>query len=491
MCTRLGKVVILGHPNVGKSALFNRLAGKHAAIVFDSPGVTRDCHELTVRISGEEYVRRRRARTQEVDPNEPVVTLVDMPGTLEVNAPGATDKGASTSIDALADLDVAIQRQITKTVSDSDLILFVTTGSDTAPEQMFNRARTFGKEIILVVNKSDLISKKTDLGHVYVLGTDPVFVSAEHGTGMTELRALIKESLQKKINEPRPESGEIENAKEKVKVSIIGRPNVGKSTLVNAMLKRDAQITANAPGTTRDTVEYDYEYKNQQFLIADTAGIRRSAKVDSPIEKISVSRATNSINFAHVCVLVVDAVELEGTDYHEFVQQDLLLASRAEKEGRCVVIALNKWDLVKNKRLLSLNVEEYVRHSNLKYVSIVSISAQRSEGLSELLNAITNAVKEWDTRLPTAQLNKWLRDFVSKNPPPATSMRRSKLKYITQVGTRPIRFVIFGTKIDDVPKNYRQFLENQIRQTFQLGKTPIRISWRQQENPFVKTRRST
>ncbi|MDR1208515.1 MAG: ribosome biogenesis GTPase Der [Holosporales bacterium] len=519
MSIHLGKVVLLGPPNVGKSALFNKLAGKHAAIVFDMPGVTRDCHETRIQLPDDYPARRQRIRRVEPKLRGPEITLVDMPGALNTSWDAKKAISDTSELSSDSDLDAAIQRQIVKSVSDADLILFVTAGNDAVPEQMFNKARTFGKTMLFLVNKCDLISKNTDLSQIYKLGAEPVFVSAEHGIGISELWELIEASLRQELNAPDEEDDSIliekngqeddfddENeeghsakrqtkktrsvhSNEKVKISIIGRPNVGKSTLINAMLNREAQVTANVPGTTRDTVEYDFEYKNQGFLISDTAGIRRNAKVDSRLEKISVSHAINSINFSHVCILVIDALELEGTDYKEFVQQDLLLASKAEKEGRCVVIALNKWDLVKNKRSLRLNIEEYIRNNNLKYISVAPISAKRNEGISGLLDAVTIAAKEWNTRLPTARVNKWLRDFVFRNPPPATSIRRSKLKYITQVGTRPLRFVIFGTKIDDVPKNYRQFLENQLRQTFQLDKTPIRISWRQQENPYIKDRR--
>jgi GTP-binding protein len=491
MSTHLGKVVILGPPNVGKSALFNRLARKHAAIVFDLPGVTRDCQEIRVSIPNSDDYPRRKQRRQPVEPKAcgPEITLVDMPGAL--NSSWNTNKQTQPSNERSndPDLESAIQRQIVKCVADADLILFVIAGNDSVPEQIFNKARSFGKAMLLLVNKCDLISKDTDLTQIYKLGAEPVFVSAEHGIGISDLWELIDASLRQESHCLDSNDEEASTVKDKIKISIIGRPNVGKSTLVNAMLDREAQITANAPGTTRDTVEYDFEYKSQAFIISDTAGIRRTAKVDSRLEKISVSHAVNSINFSHVCVLVIDALEVEGTDYKEFVQQDLLLASKAEKEGRCVVIALNKWDLVRNKRSLRLNIEEYIHNNNLKYISVVPISAKKNEGISGLLNAAINSTKEWNTRLPTARVNKWLRDFVSRNPPPATSMRRSKLKYITQVGTRPLRFVIFGTKIDDIPKNYRQFLENQLRQTFQLDKTPIRISWRQQENPYVKNRR--
>ncbi|MDR1908274.1 MAG: ribosome biogenesis GTPase Der [Holosporales bacterium] len=513
----LGKVVILGRPNVGKSALFNRLVKRRLAIVFDRPGVTRDCHERTVRLpSGD-------------------VTFVDTPGVQDLQFAKTIDgmqgaKGASEGTPSFdnAELEAAIFRQAVKNINEADLILF-TLGGNEVPEQMFSYVRKFGKPIILVVNKCDLL--REDRHAVYSLGMEPVFVSAEHGTGMYELIDAIDAELwaQVKARDGRGISDNDDNADDeaynnansdtnynandnandgayddanldedcvqaededdyagnerKVKISIIGRPNVGKSTLVNVLLGKEAQIVANTPGVTRDTVEFDWEYDGRMFELADTAGIRRNAKISDRLEKISVSLAINSMNFSHVCVLVVDAPEIEESDYKEFVQQDLLLASSAIKEGRGVVIALNKWDLVKNKKLLRQKVDEAVQYSGLKFTPVIPVSAKKREGLRELMRAIIDVEQVWNTRISTAKLNKWLRDLVSECPPPATAMRRSKLKYITQTSTRPPQFVIFGTKMDDVPASYRQFLINNLKQTFHIA-VPVRFRWRQQGNPY-------
>jgi GTP-binding protein len=473
----LGRVVILGAPNVGKSALFNRLIGRTAAIVFDRPGVTRDCHEGKRQQNGHS------------------ITFVDTPGTLALRR-SAQEMQRATSA---SELEIAIQHQIIKNAEEADLILYVVAG--TFSEEMFDQARAFGKRIIFVVNKSDVAYDD----RVYAVGMDPVFISAEHGIGMIELWESINQSLQHsfvetgsrpRLLDTKPSSdipmfveeerrGKSSKGSElPIKISVIGRPNVGKSTLVNALLNRNVQVIANVPGTTRDTIEYEHERNSQAFLISDTAGMRRRAKVDDLLEKISVSRAVHSVNFSHVCILVIDAQEVEGSDFKEFVKQDLLLASNALEEGRCIVIALNKWDLVKEKRLLRLNVQEAIQHTGFRHASIIPISAQKRFGLSELFEAAVRAEKDWNLRLPTAKLNKWLRDLVAQTPPPASAMRRSKLKYMTQTGTRPLQFVIFGTKMSNVPASYRQFLENRLRQTFKLNSVPIRIAWRQQENPY-------
>ncbi|MDR2464114.1 MAG: ribosome biogenesis GTPase Der [Holosporales bacterium] len=453
----LDRVVILGCPNVGKSALFNRFVHRKAAIVFDQPGVTRDCYERVVDLASRQIV------------------LVDTPGIPEQMQND--------------DLSKIMHAQTMKMASSAEIILFMFDCTrQNISGDIISNIRKIGKKIIPVANKCDLLKKNYNEQYVYEFGMDPLFVSAEHGIGIESLKGVIEVALKKNecINE-HVESIPSDTqfiAKDAIKISIIGRPNVGKSTLINAILGREAQIVADTPGVTRDVVEFDIERDGYSFQVSDTAGVRRKAKMDNVLEKISVSKTMTSINFAHVCVLVIDAPEVERTDYHELLHQDFFLAANIIKEGRCTVIALNKWDQVKNKSLLKFRINDSLQYSECKDLFVVPTSAKNKTGLDELLHSIIEAEKIWNKRIPTSQLNKWLKDTVAKNPPPATAMFRSKLKYITQTGTRPPQFVIFGTKIDKIPSHYSKFLENQLRQAFILKSSPIRIQWRQQRNPY-------
>ncbi|MDR3285396.1 MAG: M24 family metallopeptidase [Holosporales bacterium] len=271
-----------------------------------------------------------------------------------------------------------------------------------------------------------------------------------------------------------------------INLAIIGRPNVGKSTLTNTLLGRNAQIVSNISGITRDTIDFDWEYAGRQFKLSDTAGIRRRAKIDDYLEKISVSKALETIDFASVCVLVVDATELEKTDYGDLLNQDLNLASKTIEEGRCVIVALNKFDLIKKRTELKKKVVQTAQNvlSQVPNVPIISISAASGYGVKELLESVIFTEKTWNKRIPTAKLNSWLKEFTGKNPPPASSTFRAKLKYITQINIRPPSFVVFCTRAESIINSYQKFLINQLRQAFKLDGVPIRLHFRKQKNPY-------
>lgn len=487
-------VVLLGLPNVGKSALFNRLAGRRVAIVYDKPGVTRDCRELLVPL-----------------PNGRIIRLVDTPGvpSKQMGLFGRRTGKTPKSVEETDNLEAMMLKQTLEATKAADAILFLFDGKEafaTDALDFFQKARTFGKPIITAINKVDAL-KGTERSNqaAYTLGVEPLLISAEHGHGIARLIEALDAELktvekvpgpQQDVCEPQndtvePDILETPPASDRViNLAVIGRPNVGKSTLINALLKRPAQTVADIPGVTRDAVDFDWIDHGRRFRLTDTAGIRRRAKIDDTLEKISVSQAFNALNFSHVVVLVIDAQELETTDYGEMLQQDLLLAVRTLNEGRCVVLALNKWDCVRDKgRLKQAFSDSLMFASDLKDVPVVPISAAHRLGLGPLLQHVREVEEAWNRRIPTARLNAWLRDSVQHHPPQGSSWRAPKLKYMAQVNTRPPQFIIFGTRTEDLADNYKRFLINQLKQAFDLAGLPVRVQIRQQVNPYDKKRR--
>ena len=440
-------VVIAGRPNVGKSTLFNRLAGRRSALVADTPGVTRDRKEAEALMRG---------RT---------VRLVDTAG-LEEAAPetlaGRMRAGAATAVGM------------------ADVVLFVVdarTGLTPADRHFAQWLRRQGKPVLLVANKAEGRSTNLAVLDAYELGLgDPVPVSAEHGEGIADLMTEIADLL------PPAEEPDGDDTDRPLKLAIVGRPNAGKSTLVNRLLGEERMITGPEPGLTRDAVSVMLtDAEGHQVELVDTAGLRRRARIEAPLEKLSVSAAIEALKMAEVVVLCVDAVE----GLHD---QDLQIARLVEREGRACVLALNKWDAVADRAATRTAISDRLEASlaQLKGVPVVAFSALTGAGVDKLLPTVRRAHAVWNTRLPTGELNRWFEQALARHPPPLVDGRRLKLRYVTQPKARPPTFVAFGTRAERLPEDYQRYLVNSLRETFALPGTPIRLQLRGTRNPYAE-----
>jgi GTP-binding protein len=455
------KIAIVGRPNVGKSTLFNRLTGTRAALVSDLPGLTRDRKEGEAELGGHP------------------ITIIDTAG-LEVAAKGS-----------IAD---RMRQQTEAAIALADLVLFVIDARDgvTATDETFARTvRASGRPVVLIANKCEGRSSDEGFYEAFKLGLgEPVAISAEHGLGLGDLErdALAALGLKPK---PRPRKGDegeqreaTEAAERPLRVAIVGRPNAGKSTLVNALLGEDRMIVGPEPGLTRDSVASDITWQGRPIRLFDTAGLRRKAKVTELAEKLSTSDTVRAIRFAEVVVLLLDAER--GVEH-----QDLTIGDLVTEEGRALVIALNKWDRIeeKQKTLKELNRKIAEGLAQVPGVTVVPISAASEKGLDKLLRAIVGAAEVWNRRVPTHELNRWLEEALARHAPPAPSGRRLKIRYMTQPSTRPPTFVAFCSRPDALPKTYQKYLLNSLRQAFDLPGVPIRLNLRGGDNPFAPGRR--
>jgi GTP-binding protein len=444
-------IAIVGRPNVGKSTLFNRLVGKRLALVDDLPGVTRDRREGDARLGDLDF------------------KVVDTAG-LEESAP-----------DALAG---RMLEQTRAALDEADAIFFVIdarSGLIPADRVFANLVRKSGKPVILVANKSEGRNAEAGAMEAYALGLgDPIPISAEHGEGMADLYDAVREALPDRT-EPSPEETAGERATQPIRVAIVGRPNAGKSTLINRLLGEERLLTGPEAGITRDSVSVDFDWRGQRFLLHDTAGLRRRSKIDEKLEKLSVADALNSVRFAHVVVLLMDSAQL-------FEEQDLRIADLVEREGRALVIGLSKWDLKDEGRHAIGKFRAEADHwlPQLKGMAVVPVSGLTGDGLDKLMQAIVAAHDVWNRRVPTAALNRWFEETTAAHPPPAVSGRRIRLNYMTQVKSRPPSFVVFCTRADAVPEAYKRYLVNGLRETFDLPGTPIRLTLREKANPYAK-----
>jgi GTPase len=436
-------VVIAGRPNVGKSTLFNRLAGRRAALVADTPGVTRDRKEA------EALLRGRRVR------------LVDTAG---------LDEAAPESLVG------RMQASSASAVSQADLVLFVVdarAGVTEADRHFAQWLRRQNRPVLLVANKAEGRAADSALFDSYALGLgDPVAVSAEHSEGIGELMSEIAERV--------PEVAEELDDGRPLRMAIVGRPNIGKSTLLNRLLGEQRMVTGPEPGLTRDAVAVMLtDAEGRRIELVDTAGLRRRARIEAPLEKLSVGAAIGALRMAEVVVLVVDATE----GIHD---QDLQIAQLIEREGRACVIALNKWDAVEHRAAARDAISGRLEASlaQLRGVPVVAVSALTGEGMDRLFPAVWWAHEVWNTRVQTAALNRWFEDALERHPPPLVDKRRLKLRYITQPKARPPTFVVFGTRAERLPDDYRRYLVNGLRETFGLAGTPIRLQLRGTRNPF-------
>ncbi|MDX2264885.1 MAG: ribosome biogenesis GTPase Der [Hyphomicrobiales bacterium] len=447
MTERLPIVAIAGRPNVGKSTLFNRLVGKRLALVSDMPGLTRDRREAEAEL-GETRVR-----------------LIDTAG-LEDAAEGSIAQ--------------RMRAQSERALADADCVVFVIdarAGVTPADEAFAAQVRAADKPVILAVNKSEGRSAEAGFYDAFRLGLgEPIAISAEHGDGVGDLRAAIDQALALRPA-PRDEPAARDRP---VKIAVIGRPNAGKSTLVNALLGDERMITGPEAGLTRDSVASDLVWRGRAIKLYDTAGLRRKARIEAEPEKLSAGDAINAIKFAEIVVLLIDAQQ-------PFDRQDLLLAQLVEQEGRALVIAANKWDMIADKdayaRALYSAADRLL--PQLKGVSLIKVSALAGRGLDDLMTACFEAYEKWNRRIGTAGLNRWFAMMLERHTPPAIDGRRIKLRYITQSNARPPTFVAFCSHPDELPESYVRYLVNGLREQFDMGGAPIRLHLRKRENPYA------
>lgn len=453
------KIAIVGRPNVGKSTLFNRLTGTRAALVSDLPGLTRDRREGVAELGGH------------------AIALFDTAGLEDATRGSIADR---------------MRRQTEAALTTADLVLFVIDARDgvTAADELFARTvRAAGQPVVLVANKCEGRSSDEGFYEAFKLGLgQPVAISAEHGLGLGDLEsdclAALGLKAKSKAKGQGNTDGEEPQPERPLRVAIVGRPNAGKSTLVNALLGEDRMITGPEPGLTRDAVANDFSWNGRAMKLFDTAGLRRKAKVTDTAEKLSTSDTIRAIRFAEVVVLVIDIER--GLEH-----QDLTIGDLVTEEGRALVIAVNKWDLIEEKQKVLRELIAKVTDglAQVPGVAVIPISAASEKGLDKLLRAVVSASEVWNRRVPTPQLNRWLMEAMSRHAPPAAAGRRIKIRYMTQASTRPPTFVAFCSKPADLPKSYIKYLTNSLRDAFDLPGTPLRFNLRKGENPFEPKRR--
>ena len=455
------KVAIVGRPNVGKSTLFNRLAGKKIALVHDLPGVTRDRKEITTKYKDLE------------------LTIIDTAGYEEATA---------------GKMEERMWQQTQRAIDDADVVLFLfdaRAGMQAYDEHFADLVRKSKKPVLLLANKCEGKAQEQSIYEAYKLGLGaPLIFSAEHSIGFDELYLELKELEEKlKTKENKTENDDNDNEEESIdelkkrpiQIAIVGRPNVGKSTLVNALLNDERMLTGPEAGLTRDAITTEWNWKGWKINLVDTAGLRKQARVSGAIEKMSVESTLYAANMAQVVILVLDADAVLD-------KQDLTIARKVLEEGRALVIAVNKWDIANRKEALeTLNYKLETALSQADGVPTVTISAIKKQGLDKLLSAVIKVYERWNMRIPTSPLNQWFKDVQEMNPAPlGKNKRRIKLKYITQAKTRPPSFYIFSSNPEGLPDSYLRYLTNQLRETFNLKGVPLRITVRKTDNPYAE-----
>ena len=451
----LPTVAIIGRPNVGKSTLFNRLVGKRLALVDDRPGVTRDRREGEASLLGLEFRVIDTAGFEDEDPQT-------LPGRM--------------------------RRQTEAAVRDADVALFLVDareGLTPLDEEIGRWLRVETTPVIVVANKAEGRAAESGIFEAFRLGLgDPLAVSAEHGEGVADLFEALRPHVEHEHLEREEEEGDAP-----LKLAIVGRPNAGKSTLVNRMIGEERMITGPEAGITRDSISIDWDWpspsgESHRVQLVDTAGLRKRAKVDDKLERLSAADTRRSIDYAEVVVLLLDATRgLEA--------QDLRIAAQVIEEGRGLIIALNKWDVAEHASSLFNGVKAALADglAQVKDVPLLTISGKTGKGIDTLLEVAIDLREAWSKRVPTGELNRWFEAATEANPPPSPKGRQIKLRYITQVASRPPTFVVFGNRTEELPESYRRYLVNALRRDLGLGAIPLRLNFRGRANPFDKDRR--
>ncbi|MEO1240794.1 MAG: ribosome biogenesis GTPase Der [Pseudomonadota bacterium] len=452
------KIAIVGRPNVGKSTLFNRLVGKRLALVDDTPGVTRD--------------RREGVGTL----GDLTFTVIDTPGLEE--AP-------------IAALEGRMRQQTDIAVAEATLCLFMVdarAGVTPLDQTFATILRQSGKPVILLANKSESAASEAGVLDAYALGLgDPIPVSAEHGEGMGELFAALEPHFDNPESEEPDEEIEWDNPLKPLRVAIVGRPNAGKSTLVNRLIGEDRLLTGPEAGITRDSISVEWRWQGEDrewpVKLFDTAGMRKKARVQSKLEKLSVADTLRAIKFAEVVVLLLDAEA-------PFEKQDLQIADLTLREGRALVLAVNKWDMMEDRDAALKAVREKVGRllPQAPGLPIVPMSALTGAGMNRLMPAVTKTYVDWNARVKTSDLNDWLSEALARHSPPAVSGQRIKIRYIAQTKTRPPTFVAQCTRAEDLPTAYKRYLINGIRDAFDIKAVPIRLILKKPDNPYAKSK---
>ena len=448
---KLPTVAIIGRPNVGKSTLFNRLVGRKLALVDDRPGVTRDRREGEATLLGMDFRVIDTAGYEDEDP-------ATLPGRMRAQ-----------TVAAVREADVAL------------FLIDARAGVTPLDEEIARWLRSETTPIVLAANKAEGRSGENGLLEAYSLGLgEPIAMSAEHGEGVVDLFEHLRPHVEREEElDPEEEAGE-----GILKLAIVGRPNAGKSTLINRILDQERLITGPEAGITRDSIAIDWQWRSpdgevRPVRLIDTAGMRKKAKVDDKLERLSVADARRAVDFAEVVVLLLDGTRgLEA--------QDLRIADNVLQEGRALIVAINKWDVAENASSLFNGVKAALDEglAQARGIPLLTVSGKTGKGIDTLLKAAFEVRDAWSRRVGTGELNRWFEEAVEKNPPPAAGGKRIKLRYITQVSSRPPTFVLFGNRTDELPESYRRYLVNGIRRDLGFGAVPVRLTARSSRNPF-------